>query len=44
MNYKYPYNIVFILVPILALILLILAYRKKRKNTKCNEYKSHFKI
>lgn len=31
MNYKYPYNVAFIFVPILALILLILAYRKKEK-------------
>lgn len=31
MNYKYPFSIVFIFIPILALILLILAYRKKDK-------------
>lgn len=31
MNYKYPFSIIFIFIPILALIFIILAYRKKGK-------------
>ena len=46
MNYKYPFNIVFIFIPVLALILLILAYRKKEKILNAMNIKtiSRFKI